>query len=163
MVLGHFGHQSCVLNITSPKMLLLTTVLGFFFLMESPSPLDKEKCSLLYVWYITESKRNSVPYWYPRSGSLTVLTFLTIEVCLIHLVLFFIFLFFLRFEDTTKLIKWYVVGQTYNQRHLLEYMDCNLEGMNVTSPYICMVDHQNYIPINENTNALLLASVYTCS
>ena len=105
MVLGHFGHQSCVLNITSPKMLLLTTVLGFFFLMESPSPLDKEKCSLLYVWYITESKRNSVPYWYPRSGSLTVLTFLTIEVCLIHLVLFFIFLFFLRFEDTTKLIK----------------------------------------------------------
>ena len=39
-------------------LLLLSTVLGFFF-NEKPSPLHEEKCSLLYVQYITEPERNS--------------------------------------------------------------------------------------------------------
>ena len=91
---------------SSIKMLLLSKVLHFFF-NEKPSPLDEERCSLLYVQR-TEPERNSAPYWYPSPDSLTVLTFLMIEVCLIHII-WSCFLFFLCFEDITKLIKWYVV------------------------------------------------------
>ena len=35
----------------------------------------------------------------------------------------------------------------------------NLEEMNVTSPYICMVDHQNSIPIDENTKKAIASWV----